>query len=151
MIDTPIQKEFMKLISSNYGIITAALHTYIDLDDMPDVQQNILLRAWKGYHTFKGDGKFSTWLHRVAVNTAVDHLRARRTIVEVPVYEEPQPDILEMAFTWLTEMEREMVALYIQTSLSGPKTAKLLRLPVASFYYKLNKIKQSIRRTYPGQ
>lgn len=141
----------MKLISSNYGIITAVLNTYIEREDMPDVQQNILLRAWKGYLTFKGDSKFSTWLHKVAVNTAVDHLRARRTIVEVPVYEDPGPDLLEMAFTWLTEMEREMVALYIQTSLSGPKTARLLRLPVASFYYKLNKIKQSIRRTYPGQ
>lgn len=151
MTDGPIQKEFMKLISSNYGIITAVLHTYIDLDDMPDVQQNILLRAWKGYASFKGDGKFSTWLHRVAVNTAVDHLRARRTVVASVTYEDPTPDLLEMAFTWLTEMEREMVALYIQTSLSGPKTAKLLRLPVASFYYKLNKIKQSIRRTYPGQ
>lgn len=151
MTDTPIQKEFMKLISSNYGIITNVLNTYVDIEHHADVQQDILLRAWKGYPAFKGESKFSTWLHRVAVNTAVDHLRARRTIDAPITYEDPGPDLLEIAFTWLTEMEREMVALYIQTSLSGPKTAKLLRLPVASFYYKLNKIKQSIRKTYPGQ
>lgn len=151
MTDTPVQKEFMKLISSNYGIITNVLNAYIDREDMQDVQQNILLRAWKGYPTFKGDGKFSTWLHRVAVNTAVDHLRAKRVEVEPITYEDPTPDLLEIAFTWLSEVEREMVALYLHTALSGPKTAKLLRLPVASFYYKLNKIKDAIRRTYPGQ
>lgn len=141
----------MKLISSNYGIITNVLNTYLAREDHADVQQDILLRAWKGYPAFKGESKFSTWLHRVAVNTAVDHLRARRTVVEVPDYEEHGPDLLEVAFTWLTEMEREMVALYLHTSLSGPKTAKLLRLPVASFYYKLNKIKDNIRRTSPAQ
>lgn len=157
MTDTPIQKEFMKLISRNYGIITAVLHTYIDMDDMPDVQQNILLRAWKGYANFKGDSKFSTWLHKVAVNVAVDHLRskrlsAKRKLVDIPETEDSYGEwweVFEKAFQWLTDMEQELLSLYIHTSLSGPKTAKILKMPTASVYYKLNKIKEGIRRTYP--
>lgn len=152
-MDGPIQKQFMKRISSNYGIITAVLHTYIDAEHMPDVQQNILLRAWRNYHTFNGQSKFSTWLHKVAVNTAIDHLRAqrlaaKRKMIDIPVQENNYNDLyllMEKGFKWLSEIEQEILALYIHTSLSGPKTAKILDMPVSSVYDKLNKIKQKIK------
>lgn len=35
-----------------------------------DVSQEALLRAWKGLPKFRGDATFSTWLHRITVNTA---------------------------------------------------------------------------------
>lgn len=151
--DGSIQKDFMKKISSNYGIITAVLNTYVKVEHMADVQQNILLRAWKSYPTFAGQSKFSTWLHRIAVNTAIDHLRAKRLAdkrktIAIPVYDNTHNEwyaLFEKAFKWLTDKEQELLLLYIRTSLSGPKTAKILNMPVSSVYDKLNKIKEKIK------
>lgn len=33
-----------------------------------DLTQEVYLRAWSRLHTFRGDSRFSTWLHRLAVN-----------------------------------------------------------------------------------
>jgi RNA polymerase sigma-70 factor (ECF subfamily) len=42
-------------------------------DDVDDVVQELFLRAWKGLPRFRGDAQFSTWLYRIAVNTAIKH------------------------------------------------------------------------------
>jgi len=46
-------------------------------DDVDDIVQELFIRAWKGLPRFRGDAQFSTWLYRIAVNTAIKH-RARR-------------------------------------------------------------------------
>lgn len=46
-------------------------------DDVDDVVQELFIRAWKGLPRFRGDAQFSTWLYRIAVNTAIKH-RSRR-------------------------------------------------------------------------
>ncbi len=38
-----------------------------------DVSQETLLRAWKSLPKFRGEAQFSTWLHRITVNTAWTH------------------------------------------------------------------------------
>src|SRR5579871_2845057 len=61
-------------------------------DDAEDVVQESLLRAYKNLHTFKGEAKFSTWLSRITINTALMHLRKKRrlneTSIDVTVQEE---------------------------------------------------------------
>jgi RNA polymerase sigma-70 factor, ECF subfamily len=47
-------------------------------DDVDDVVQELFVRAWKGLPTFRGDAQFSTWLYRIAVNTALKHRSRRR-------------------------------------------------------------------------
>jgi RNA polymerase sigma-70 factor (ECF subfamily) len=39
-------------------------------DLAPDVAQEALIRAWRALPRFRGDAAFSTWLHRITVNTA---------------------------------------------------------------------------------
>lgn len=47
-------------------------------DDVDDVVQELFVRAWKGLPKFRGDAQFSTWLYRIAVNTAIKHRSRRR-------------------------------------------------------------------------
>jgi RNA polymerase sigma-70 factor (ECF subfamily) len=47
-------------------------------DDVDDVVQELFVRAWKGLPRFRGDAQFSTWLYRIAVNTAIKHRGRRR-------------------------------------------------------------------------
>jgi RNA polymerase sigma-70 factor (ECF subfamily) len=40
-----------------------------------DVFQDIMYQIWKSYPQFKGESKFSTWVYKVALNTAITHIR----------------------------------------------------------------------------
>ncbi len=42
-------------------------------DDVDDIVQELFLRAWRGLPRFRGESQFSTWLYRIAVNTAIKH------------------------------------------------------------------------------
>ena len=44
-----------------------------------DLTQEVYLRAWSKLHTFRGDAAFSTWLHRIAVNAALQAVRRAGT------------------------------------------------------------------------
>jgi RNA polymerase sigma-70 factor (ECF subfamily) len=48
-----------------------------DADDADDVTQEVFVRAWRGIHRFEGRSSFSTWLYRIAANTARSFLRRR--------------------------------------------------------------------------
>jgi len=43
-----------------------------------DVCQEVWLSVWKNLGKFRGEAKFSTWVHPIAVRRAIDHLRSRR-------------------------------------------------------------------------
>lgn len=49
------------------------------LVDVDDVLQDVFLRAWNGLPGFRQDAQFSTWLYRIAVNTALRHREKRKT------------------------------------------------------------------------
>ncbi len=42
-------------------------------DDVDDIVQELFLRAWRGLPRFRGESQFSTWLYRIAVNTAIKY------------------------------------------------------------------------------
>jgi RNA polymerase sigma-70 factor (ECF subfamily) len=46
--------------------------------DARDVSQEVWIVIWKKLSTFRGDSKFTTWLHPIAVRKALDHLRGRK-------------------------------------------------------------------------
>ncbi len=56
--------------------------------DVDDVIQEVFIQVFRSLTGFRGDSRFTTWLHRVTVNVALMHLRAARSrpqlSVEVP-------------------------------------------------------------------
>lgn len=59
-------------------LVAVALKMVHDPDDAEDVVQEALMKVWKHVGRFEGRAAFSTWLHRIVVNTSLDYLRARR-------------------------------------------------------------------------
>ena len=49
-----------------------------NMTDSEDLTQEVFLQAYRHLHGFRGESRFSTWLHRVAINTVMMFLRARQ-------------------------------------------------------------------------
>lgn len=73
---TPKEKEFSQVINDNQGLIIKISRMYTNtLEDEQDLFQEIVLQLWRSYDTFKGQSKISTWMYRVALNTAITLFR----------------------------------------------------------------------------
>jgi RNA polymerase sigma-70 factor (ECF subfamily) len=49
-----------------------------DREDATELLQDVFVRAWRRLETFRGDSAFSSWLHRLAVNTMLENARSER-------------------------------------------------------------------------
>ena len=59
-------------------VYATALHLMGNHQDADDVAQDAFVRAYRFLPKFKGQSSFYTWLHRITVNTAFNHLRKRK-------------------------------------------------------------------------
>jgi RNA polymerase sigma-70 factor (ECF subfamily) len=59
-------------------VYNLALRTLGNHWDAADVAQEAFIKAFRNLDSFKGEARFSTWLHRIAVNAAYDHLRRQK-------------------------------------------------------------------------
>jgi RNA polymerase sigma-70 factor (ECF subfamily) len=63
-----------------YGAILHILGNHHDADD---VAQETFVRAYRGLGTYDGRAELSTWLYRIAINTALNHLRSQKRVAAV--------------------------------------------------------------------
>jgi RNA polymerase sigma-70 factor, ECF subfamily len=77
-----------------------------DPDAADDLVQETFLRVFRYRDSFRGTARLSTWLHRIATNVCIDHLRAR----ERPVTASPEPDAQDTTDTAFQFTESEGVA-----------------------------------------
>lgn len=61
-----------------------------DIELVDDATQDAYLKAYRSVGRFRGDSEFSTWLHRIVVNTCVDHIRRSLKRHEVSIELEPE-------------------------------------------------------------
>lgn len=104
------EKEFIKEIKDNEGIIykTSRLYTN-NIEDQKDLYQEIVYQLWKSYTSFKRNSKVSTWMYRIALNTAISHLKKeKRMETRVPIdnFLLSHPDNID------TEIEEQITILY---------------------------------------
>ena len=78
-------KEFLAKIDKHKGIIFKISKMYMDnRDDQNDLFQEIIYQVWKSFSSFEGKSEFSTWLYRIALNTAIIFLKSekRRSFIQ---------------------------------------------------------------------
>jgi RNA polymerase sigma-70 factor (ECF subfamily) len=74
---TEQETAFLNDVNPNLGIVHSVCRAYVPrrAAEYDDVFQDIMYQLWKSYPQFKGEAKFSTWMYRVALNTAIAHVR----------------------------------------------------------------------------
>jgi len=72
----PDQEEFMSVVEDHKKLIYKVSHTYSrDRDEFQDLVQEIISQLWLAYPKYDARYKFSTWMYRIALNTAISFLR----------------------------------------------------------------------------
>ena len=66
------------MVFTHMGIIYKICNLYAAEEDREDLKQEIIYQLWKSYPNYRGDSKFQSWMYRVALNTAMLGLRARK-------------------------------------------------------------------------
>ncbi|PQL90856.1 RNA polymerase sigma factor [Apibacter adventoris] len=124
-----IESEFSELIQKNQGIIHKICRIYTtNEEDSQDLFQEIVLQLWKSYKSFKGNSKFTTWMYRVALNTAITLFRKSNRKIDTQEidqnlykisqdtdYTDKQEQINNLydAIKKLSEIDRALVLLYL--------------------------------------
>ena len=124
-----MKKEFVELIRKHEGILQKICNVYFYRNPYKeDYYQEILIRLWKAYPSFKQQSAFSTWLYRVALNTAIDIIRKqaiRPAHIELSkneysvfdsnqTIESTQRDKLYQAINYLSEIDKAIILLYLE-------------------------------------
>jgi len=101
-----------------HGVYTLAVRLVRDRDQAADVAQDAFVRAWRAMPNFRGDAKFSTWIHRITVNAAWTH-RAKETRVRLDPLDSLDDDPQSSALDPIRAGEAACAAPRIEDALMG--------------------------------
>lgn len=70
---------FKQIVESSRGLVyNTALGIVQHPEDAEDVSQEVFVQLYESIHAFKGESKLSTWLYRITISKAMDHLRKKK-------------------------------------------------------------------------
>ena len=153
-----LKEQFLFLITSHQGLIQKVCNMYGNSrEDREDLFQDVVLQLWRSYPTFRGDAKVTTWMYRIALNTALTRLRQEtkaERFVElgpeaflVPAVEgSPSEEMVAMhrAIRRLSQVDQALTLLYLEDC-SYREMAEVLGISEANVGFKLNRIKAQLR------
>jgi len=88
------KSEFIDRISKNKDIIQKICNVYCNREcDQEDLSQEIVYQLWKSYGNFRYESVFSTWMYKVALNTAFQYIRYKKRRPQVEDMNHNQLDI----------------------------------------------------------
>jgi len=151
------EKEFVELLNRHQNIIHKICNVYMDEQaDKEDLFQEITLQAWRSIHNFRGDAQFSTWLYRVALNTAITFFKKEQKqshtsftehftdITEQPSSIEDQVQAMYKAISQLSKIDKALVMLYLD-DYSYKEMAEIIGITVTNVGAKMNRIKTKLK------
>jgi RNA polymerase sigma-70 factor (ECF subfamily) len=156
-----MEKEFTELLYQNQGIVHKICNLYFsNRAEKEDYQQELIIQLWRAYPSFKKESKFSTWMYKVCLNSAIDLLRKERTHPKMIQYENhdflkitdeksessENQDKLYLAITMLSETDKAIITLYLD-EFTYREIADIIGLSETNIGVKINRIKSTILKT----
>lgn len=152
--------EFLSLVEKHKGILIKVCSLYARRqDERDDLFQEIVIQLWKAWPSFEGRSQFSTWLYRIALNTAISGLRKRKAEVvymdhfEIPdavdhsdQHREEQLKSLYEAIRELPEIDRALVMLYLEDR-SYDEMEDILGISQGTLRVKMNRAKEKLKKS----
>lgn len=71
-----MQSELTEIYKEYYSRVKIYLMRFVDKDDAEDLTQEVFIKVMNSLNKFKGESKLSTWIYKIATNTAIDKLKS---------------------------------------------------------------------------
>ncbi|MAP80866.1 MAG: RNA polymerase subunit sigma-70 [Aequorivita sp.] len=155
-----LEHSFVTQLEENQNIVHKICRLYTnDSESHNDLFQEITIQLWRAYPKFRGDSKFSTWMYRVALNTAITLYRKSKRKIKTQDYEgisfkissvpyddtiEQQLKLMYSAVKKLNDIDKALVFLYLEDK-SYREISETLGISEVNARVKMNRIKEKLR------
>ena len=126
--------------------------------DRQDLFQEIVIQLWNAFPKFKAQSKLSTWLYRVAINTAITGLRKKKDFIQSYEHAALPTNIIDdnsrhaeerlqemyKAIEQLNQIEKAIVMLYLEDK-SYEEMEEILGISQGNLRVKMNRVKDKLR------
>lgn len=156
---TDKEQTFLTLLNDYKGILYRVANTYCkEAVDREDLLQEIILQVWRSLDNYNDQYRWSTWIYRVALNTAISFYRSNKNrkektvslspIIEVPVVEEEGLEdadflLLRRLVRELKEIDRALMLLHFD-GLTSREIAEVLNTSQTNVTTKISRIKKKL-------
>ena len=154
-----MEKEFVKLINDYKSLIFKVCNLYCsDPESRRDLFQEVVLQLWKSFPGFRRESSNSTWIYRIALNTAISNFRkeskkpGKRPLsmleFDIPDMSGISEEIenrstLKLAIEKLTEIEKAVIMLYMDDK-SYDQISEIIGISNSNVGVRLNRIKNKL-------
>jgi RNA polymerase sigma-70 factor (ECF subfamily) len=155
-----LEKQFLHIITENQGIIHKVCSIYCDSEeDRRDLFQEILVQLWKSFPSFRSESKVTTWMYRVALNTAITSFKKDKRQPDKPglAFEnlhladesydsgtDDQIKMLNQAVAQLTGIEKSIILLFLEDK-KYEEIAEITGITQNYVRVKMNRIKKKLK------
>jgi RNA polymerase sigma-70 factor, ECF subfamily len=154
------EQNFISLINEHQGLIHKVCIMYEnDPDIRNDLFQEIVLQLWKSFASFRGESKISTWMYRIALNTAISGFRKNSRKVKTEDLRELHFNIseaagdeqeehvqkLQWAIRQLSEIERAMIMMALE-EIPYEDIAETIGITQNNVRVRMNRIREKLKK-----
>ncbi len=164
---TKHEQRFLALVRENDGRLRHICRVCArDVEARKDLYQEIMFQLWRSLPSFAGASSIDTWVYRVALNTALTHVRRRSVHVETPLDQDhveaadlasldaadDTPDLGEQserlyaAIDRLGDVDRMLVTMYLDDR-SYREMAEVIGISESHVGVKLHRIRKALARS----
>ena len=155
-----LESKFLSDFEKNQNIVHKICRMYTtDKEAHNDLFQEVTIQLWRNYEKFRGEAKFSTWMYRVALNTAISlYRKSTRRIktqnisdfeykIKADDYddsEELQLKALYLAIHQLNDIEKALIFLYLEDK-PYKEISETLGISNGNARVKINRAKEKLK------
>ena len=155
-----LEHSFITELERHQNIVHKVCRIYTnDRDSHNDLFQEITIQLWKAFPKFRGDSKLSTWMYRVALNTAITLYRKSKRRIKTQDYdsvifkikatdyddaEEQRLKLMYQAIKQLNDIEKALIFLYLEDK-NYSEISETLGITEVNARVKMNRIKTKLR------
>lgn len=161
-----MQSDFQHIIDQHYGILYKIGRAYTqDQADFEDLYQEMLIQLWQSFPRFQGNSKLSTFIYRVALNTALTHqrkakrqpnaLRLEDQVYRLPDNSSDEAEVeqrrhtqVNMLYECINELKKEdraIILLHLEGN-SYEEMADILGITVNNIGVRLLRVKKRLQK-----
>lgn len=149
-------KHFLELLHRHQSILHKICFAYCkSSSDRDDLKQEIVLQLWKSFPSFQHKSQFSTWMYRVALNTAINRISKPAFFSDTSQPPDPSYDpeagyelseeirILRRAIAQLRKVEKAIILLWLE-ELSYKEIAQTIGITEKNVSVRIVRAKQRL-------